>query len=129
VIAKGKKADIIYFSSSNLFSCVGLRKKQYCILNKQYLKEEYFELKEKIIKHMNEMPYIDKNGNVYKYGEFFPSELSPFSYNKSIAQEYFQKTKEKIIENGFLYRKPKERNYQTTIDLKSLANHIKKCFR
>jgi predicted small metal-binding protein len=45
--------------SSDLFGCVGLRKKQYCILNKQYTKEEYEELVPKIIEHMNEMPYTD----------------------------------------------------------------------
>src|SRR5258708_2779981 len=32
------------FSSSDCFGCVGLKKKQYCILNKQYSKEEYEEL-------------------------------------------------------------------------------------
>ncbi|MBI4652772.1 hypothetical protein HY750_00770 [Candidatus Kuenenbacteria bacterium] len=47
-------------SSSNLFGCVGLRHKEYCILNKQYTKEEYEKLVPKIIKHMNEMPYISK---------------------------------------------------------------------
>ncbi|MEK9130279.1 MAG: hypothetical protein AAB526_02685, partial [Patescibacteria group bacterium] len=35
---------IMCVSSSNLFGCVGLRHKQYCILNKQYTKEEYEEL-------------------------------------------------------------------------------------
>ena len=68
---------------------LGLRSKQYCILNKQYTKEEYEELVPKIIKHMNDMPYIDAKGRIYKYGEFFPPELSPFCYNETIAQEYF----------------------------------------
>ncbi len=48
--------DIIYSyyceSSSNLFGCVGLKNKQYCILNKQYSKKEYEELAPKIIEHM-----------------------------------------------------------------------------
>ncbi|MBI2610179.1 hypothetical protein HYW53_03310, partial [Candidatus Giovannonibacteria bacterium] len=59
----------------NLFGCLGLRNKQYCILNRQYTKEEYEALVPRIIKHMNDMPYIDKKGRVYKYGEFFPPEL------------------------------------------------------
>ncbi|MBI4059569.1 hypothetical protein HY406_00725, partial [Candidatus Giovannonibacteria bacterium] len=66
--------------SQSLFACIGLRNKSYCILNKQYTKEEYEKLVPKIIEHMNQMPYIDKKGRVYKYGEFFPPELSPFSY-------------------------------------------------
>ena len=56
----------------NIFGCIGLRNKEYCIFNKQYSKEEYFELREKIIKHMNEMPYVNFAGIEYKYGEFFP---------------------------------------------------------
>ena len=33
--------------SENLFGCIGLRKKSYCVLNKQYSKEEYKILVEK----------------------------------------------------------------------------------
>ncbi|MFA6353882.1 MAG: hypothetical protein WCW93_03035, partial [Candidatus Paceibacterota bacterium] len=54
---------------SHVFGCIALRDKQYCILNKQYTKEEYEELVPKIIQHMNDMPYIDSKGRIYKYGE------------------------------------------------------------
>ncbi|RME55830.1 hypothetical protein D6779_11765, partial [Candidatus Parcubacteria bacterium] len=37
------------YNSSHLFGCIGLRNKQYCILNKQYTKEEYEKLVPKII--------------------------------------------------------------------------------
>ena len=113
------------YNAKNLFGCIGIRKGEYCILNKKYSKEEYEELIPKIIKHMNEMPYIDKNGCVYKYGEFFPSELSPFSYNETIAQEYFPKTKEEMINQGYAYRKSQERNYQSTIKSENLPDNIK----
>ncbi|MBI4231794.1 hypothetical protein HY605_01065 [Candidatus Peregrinibacteria bacterium] len=36
----------------NFLGCVGLRQKQYCILNKQYSKEEYEKLVPKIIESM-----------------------------------------------------------------------------
>jgi len=36
-------------SSSNIFGCIGLNHKQYCILNKQYSEEEYYKLLEKIL--------------------------------------------------------------------------------
>jgi len=62
------------YSCSNIFGCIGLRSKKYCILNKQYTKEEYEKLIPKIIEHMNDMPYEDKKGRVYKFGEFFPFE-------------------------------------------------------
>jgi hypothetical protein len=113
------------FSSKNLFGCIGLRGKQYCILNKQYTKEEYFKLVPKIIEQMNAMPYKDKKGIVYKYGEFFPNELSPFAYNETIAQEYFTKTKEEIIKNGYDYRATLEKDYKATIQSKDLPDHIK----
>ena len=70
---------------------------------------------EKIKKHMNEMPYIDKQGNVYKYGEFFPPELSPFAYNETIAQEYFPLTKEEAIKKGYKWKDREERNYEITL--------------
>jgi hypothetical protein len=41
-------------SCSNIFGCYGLRKKSYCILNKQYSKEQYLELFPKIIAKMKE---------------------------------------------------------------------------
>jgi hypothetical protein len=104
-------------SSSNLFGCFGVRDKSYCILNKQYSESEYKELAPKIIEHMNTMPYIGKNGRVYQYGEFFPIELSPFSYNGSVAQEHFPFTREEILTRGYHYREPDAKN--PVIDTKS----------
>ncbi len=127
----------VYYSynchnSSNLFGCIGLRNKQYCILNKQYSKEEYEKLVPKIIKHMNDMPYISKrhpstsSGQVvYKYGEFFPPELSPFAYNETIAQEYFPLTKEQAIEQGYNWKDPEVRNFQFSILNSQLPDNIK----
>ncbi len=112
-------------NSSNLFGCAGLRNKQYCIQNKQYSKEEYDALLPKIKEHMDKMPYIDKNGRVYKYGEFFPPELSPFAYNESTAQEHFPLTEESAIEKGFSWRKPDERNYQITLQPEDLPDNVR----
>jgi len=74
-------------NSTNLFGCVSLKHKQYCILNKQYTKEEYEKLVPKIIESMI------KNG---EWGEFFPSSISPFGYNETVAQEYFPLTKSAV---------------------------------
>jgi hypothetical protein len=112
-------------SSSDLFGCVGVRNKQYCILNKQYSKEEYEALIPKIISHMKDMPHTDKKQRVYKYGEFFPSEFSPFAYNETIAQEHFPLTKEMAIEKGYSWRDMGERNYKITMQPKNLPDHIK----
>ena len=110
---------------SNCFACVGLRNKSYCILNKQYSKEDYEKLVPRIIEHMNEMPYVDKKGRIYKYGEFFPTELSPFAYNETIAQEYFPLTKEQAIEQGYSWRDPETRDIKITIKAEELPDHIK----
>ncbi|MAF79958.1 hypothetical protein CL629_02675 [bacterium] len=98
-------------STQNVFGCIGLRGKEYCILNKQYSKEEYEALLPKIIQHMNEMPYEDSGGRKYKYGEFFPSEISPFAYNETIAQEYYPLTREEAEAGGLRWQAPDTKEY------------------
>lgn len=115
--------DRIY-DSSNCFGCTKLRKKKYCILNKQYSKEQYEELVPKIIKHMNEMPYVNNKGIIYKYGEFFPPELSSWAYNETQAQNYFPLTKEEAITKGFRWYDDEEKKYQITLLSKDLSDHI-----
>ena len=56
--------------------CVNLKRKQHCILNKEYSKEEYETLKAQIIEDMRVRPYVDNTGKEYRYGEFFPPEFS-----------------------------------------------------
>lgn len=113
------------YNSSDLFACLGLRSKKHCIFNRQYTKEEYFKLKEEIIKHMSDMPYVDSKGRIYKYGEFFPSELSPFCYNETVAQDLFPLTKEQALEKGFKWKEPEIRNYKPTIKAVNLPDDIK----
>lgn len=108
----------------NCFGCTGLQKKEYCILNKQYSKEQYEALLPKIKIHMDEMPYIDRKERIYKYGEFFPVELSPFGYNKTVAQEYFPFTKEEIEREGYIYEGEQERNYTVTKTWSDLPDTI-----
>ena len=109
---------------AHLFGCTGLRNKQYCILNKQYTKEEYEKLVPKIIAHMNSMPYTDKKGRVYKYGDFFPIELSPFSYNESSVQQFFPLTKNEIIDKGYNWKEPEERHYNISLLPENLPDRI-----
>lgn len=82
-------------NSNELFGCAGVKKGSYMILNKKYSKEEYFEMKEKIIAHMKETG---------EWGHFFPPELSPFAYNETQAQVYFPLTKEEALANGFRWK-------------------------
>jgi len=121
--------DITYSYNSrgshDCFGCVGIKNKSYCILNKQYSKEEYEALILKIIQQMNDMPYVDKRSHFYKYGEFPPSEFSLFAYNETVAQEYFPLTKEEALKQGYVWKEPEKRNYQITIKSQDLPDHIK----
>ena len=110
---------------SNCFACFGLKNNQYCVFNKQYSKEEYFELVDRIKKHMNDMPYVDSEGRVYKYGELFPFDMSPFGYNETNAHDNFLITKEEALEKGYPWKDKEERNYNTTINSFDLTDDIK----
>jgi hypothetical protein len=77
---------------SNIFWCIWLRNKEYCILNKQYRKEEYEKLVPKIIEHMTSpqpSPLKGERETAGEWWEFFPASISPFWYNETINTEYF----------------------------------------
>lgn len=110
---------------SNVFGCVSLRSKNYCILNKQYSKDEYLKLLPKIKKHMDDMPYVDAQGRVYKYGEFFPFDMSSYGYAQTQAFDYFPLTEKEAQVQGFKWRSPDERKPATTIRASELPDDIK----
>ncbi len=85
--------------SKNCFGCCGLNHKQYCIFNKQYTKEEYETLKEKLIAHMK------KTG---EWGEFFPKDIGCFAYNESTAPDFYPLSKEEALSKGFRWRDEQE---------------------
>ncbi len=93
---------------SDCFGCVGLKNKKFCIFNRQYTEEEYRAVRDRIIRQMAEMPYVDAKGRAYRYGEFFPIELSPFAYNESVAQEEFPLDEKGARDCGFLWRDEKQ---------------------
>lgn len=103
-------------NSKNLFGCLSLKNKEYCIFNKQYSREEYEDLRERIIEHMKETG---------EYGEFFPMELSQFEYNATIAYEYFPKTKMEVAEMNLRWIEPEEKNYKITIKTEEIPDDIK----
>jgi hypothetical protein len=113
------------YRSKNCFGCTGLKDAQYCILNKQYSKEEYFKIIEMIIKHMNEMPYTDKIGRKYVYGDFLPIELSYFGYNDSVANDLYQMSKKEIENNHYVFQENSHKdNVEGAIDSISLQDSI-----
>ena len=109
---------------ANLFGCVALKDKQYCIFNKQYTKEEYEALVPKLRAHMNNMPYTDSKGRIYGYGEFFPAEMSPFPYAITEAAEFFPLSQNEAEDFGFNWYDVKTDEYKNTVDASSIADKI-----
>ncbi|MFH1769308.1 MAG: hypothetical protein ABH833_01425 [Parcubacteria group bacterium] len=109
--------------AGNMFGCDGVRKGNYCILNKQYSKEEYGQLVEKIKQQMTQVPYVDKLGREYRYGEFFPPEFLPWAYNESHAQEFYPSNKEDVLQKGFIWRDDDSREYKEATS--EVPDHIK----
>ena len=87
------------FDSKNSFGCIWLRNNEYCILNKQYTKEQYEEMLPRIIAHMKE---------TWEWWEFFPISLSPFAYNESIAQDYFPLSKNEAVSLWWKWKQEKQ---------------------
>ena len=82
------------FNCTHCFGCVGLKRKKYCILNKQYKKEEYEKLVQKLIKKMK------KDG---EYGKFFPYKFAYNGYNLSLGAFYYELDKKTIEKMGSFY--------------------------
>lgn len=83
------------FNCEYCFGCVGLRKKQHCIFNKQYSKEEYEQLVPRLIEKMQQEGV---------WGAFFSTSVSAFDYNESKAQEVYPLTKEQALQKGFTWK-------------------------
>ena len=81
--------------SEHLFGCVSMRHNEYCILNKQYSKEEYGKMAVKLVDHMKETG---------EWGEYFPPSCAPIAYNESNAYDYFPLEKSEAKEKGFWWR-------------------------
>ncbi len=81
-------------SSRYLFGCSSIRSSEYCILNKQYTKEQYEALVPKIIEHMR---------TTGEWGQFLPANISPFGYNETVAQEFFPLTADVVTAKGWTW--------------------------
>jgi hypothetical protein len=105
--ALGKMNNVLYSTlsphSSNMFGCIGVQRKQYCILNKQFSQEEYEIEVLKIIEQMK------KDG---EWGEFFPAQISTYGYNESLAQDYYPRTKNEVEAKGWKWLDEAEKKDQ-----------------
>lgn len=77
---------------SDCFGCCGLTQKKYCVLNKQYSKNDYEDLVKKIIGQMT----LDG-----EWGEFFPPSMSPFAFHTTAAAEEFPLPNGELVRRGY----------------------------
>lgn len=94
------------FDCNNVFGCIGLRNKSYCIFNKQYSKDEYKKLRGEIEEAMRRRK---------EYGEFFPAKYSPFGYNETVAQDYFPLSENSARIQGFNWAELESQNYNISL--------------
>lgn len=80
---------------NDCFGCIGLKKAQYCLLNKQYTKQEYFDLVSRIRGQMRETG---------EYGCFFPLFFSPYYYNESEVNDFFPLPRTEAVSLGFRWK-------------------------
>ena len=99
------------FSCSDCFGCFSLQRKSYCILNKQYTREEYQRLTAKIIEAMK---------HSREWGEFFPQDLSPFAYNETMAIDWFPLSRDEAVQKSYHWKERED----LSLDKKALAADI-----
>lgn len=80
---------------SNALGCNAIRKGNYMILNKEYPKDEYLSMKQKIEEQMKS----DEN-----WGQFFSPEIAPFGYNEALAQDFLPLTHEEALARGYKWQ-------------------------
>ncbi|MFH1536661.1 MAG: hypothetical protein ABID45_01590 [Patescibacteria group bacterium] len=105
------------YDCKDCFACVGLKKKQYCILNKQYSENKYKKLLPKLIDKMT------KEGS---YGKFWPLKSAYVGYNNSFASVYHPRTKEGVEAIGGLWDDDNDKPESENCDSR-LQSDIKIC--
>ena len=77
-------------NASNCFGCMGMRNgANHNVLNKPYSKHEYGVFCGKVVDHMV---------STKEWGEFFPTELSPFGYNETMAQVFLPLERKEVLQ-------------------------------
>lgn len=91
--------DVAYSDSchncTSCFGSIGLRKSNFCLLNKEYPEDEYRALVGTITE---ELRASGQNGS------FLPPGLAPHGYNETLASDYFPLSKEEAIAKGFRWQ-------------------------
>lgn len=107
--------DMCYHLSNGI-GCISIRKGNYMILNREYSKEEYFSIREKIVNELKE------NND---WGQFFPPEVAPFAYNESLIHDFFPLSKEEALKRGYKWQERTTGTYsKETVKKGEIPNSI-----
>ena len=102
---------------NHMVGCDGVKKGEYCILNKKYPKEEYKKLAEHIVSELKQ------SGD---YGLFFPPSVAPFGYNETVAQDNMPLTKEEALLQNFKWQDELQiTKSMETMRSEAIPDHIK----
>ena len=116
-----ENSEDIYYSfflrnCRNCIGCDGLKNAKYCILNKQYERKEYEEIKEKIITELKSKDL---------HGLMPPVELAPFAYNETIAQDNMPLTRAEALAQGFRWEDDVQKTEgKETLRVDQIPDHI-----
>lgn len=106
------------FNSDSCFGCTMLKRNSYCILNKQYSREEYHSLVPRIIAHMKETG---------EWGQFLPPQFAPHPYQDSQSATWFKLiTLEEAKRRGYRVEdvESTEHNQVATMEANALPSNI-----
>jgi len=91
--------------------CIGLQNKSYCILNKQYSKEDWHIMADRIFWEM------EQGGALW---EFFPWEINPLYFNDTIAGLIGWFSKQEALDKWYMWR-----DEQIKVDIPEWSDVIK----
>ena len=95
--------ELCFNGCSDLFGCIGLKKKKFCILNREYSEEDYRKLLSRVIAH------LQLTG---EWGENLPPMAATTDYNLSVAQQFRPLTKEQALKEGYSWRDAEPSDFQ-----------------
>ncbi len=117
-----QSTDIFYSfscrpSNAHLIGCDSMKNAEYCILNKQYSKEEYEKIYEHIAKELVELGI---------HGLMMPPELAPFGYNETLGNDNIMLTKEEALAEGLPWQDDIQMTKgKETMKPEQIPDHIK----
>lgn len=87
------------YNSNNVFGSVGIKSGKNIIFNTPYSQQEYEATVVNIIEHMRETG---------EWGQYFPTSMSHFAYNDTVAQEYFPMDQKEAESQGYRWTQDSE---------------------